>query len=341
MSTQSSLLTNLAALVMSRRSQIRVTARLVVLATAFALTAHAGQITITVGGPLGEFVPANALANMGDQVIWIWDSAGHTVTSGVYPVSDGRFDSGAPLGNPPSRQFAWRPTSTGTIPFFCDLHVVNTTMYITPSGTPVADMRITEVEFAGAGDQDRVQVSNLGDASGSLGFYRLSSQDGVTTFLDVNPITLGPNERVTLHLGIDGTNTATDVFVPEAASLGSAGSLALYVPNNTTASEGSTIPGILTNPNYLVDYVEWGAAGQPAQPNQVVATYAGKWATGTVVDVASLPNGGAGYSISFCGAPANRGASFWEISTANFGASARCATPTRKVTWGQIKLRYR
>jgi len=198
----------------------------------------------TVGGLLGEFVPANALANMGDQVIWIWDSASHTVSSGVYPVSDGRFDSGAPLGNS-GWQFAWRPTSTGTVPFFCDVHQVNTTMFITPSGTPVADMRITEVEFAGAGDQDRVQVSNLGDAIGSLGFYRLSSQAGVTTFLDVNPITLGPNERVTLHLGIDGTNTATDVFVPGAASLGSAGSLALYVPNNTTAAQGSSIPGTL------------------------------------------------------------------------------------------------
>jgi plastocyanin len=341
MSTLSSFLSNLATLVMSRRSRVPVTARVVVLATAFALPAHAGQVTITVGGPLGEFVPANALANTGDQVIWIWESAGHNVTSGVLPVSDGRFDSGSPLGNPSSRQFAWRPTSTGTIPFFCDLHAVNTTMYITPSGTPVADMRITEVEFAGAGDQDRVQVSNLGDASGSLGFYRLSSQSGVTTFLDVNPITLGPSERVTLHLGTDGTNTATDVFVPGAASLGNVGSLALYVPNNTTAAEGSTIPGTLTNPNYIVDYVEWGAAGQPAQPNQLVATYAGKWAAGTVVDVASLPNGGAGYSISFCGGRASHGVSSWEISTANFGASATCSTPTHKATWGQIKQLYR
>jgi plastocyanin len=340
MPTQSSLHSNLAALVTSRRSRIPVVAVLVALAIAYALPARAGQVTITVGGPLGEFVPANALANIGDQVIWIWESAAHTVTSGVIPVSDGRFDCTGPTGSS-GRQFAWRSISTGTIPFFCGVDAVNTTMFITPLGmTPVADMRITEVEFAGAGDQDRVQVSNLGNASGSLGFYRLSSQGGVTTYLDVNPITLGPNESVTLHLGTAGTNSATDVFVPAAASLGSAGSLALYVPNNTTSSESSN-PGTLTNPNYIVDYVEWGASGQSAQPNQLAAGQAGKWAAGTVVDVTSLPNDGAGYSISFCGAPANHGVGFWEISTPNFGASAVCTTPTRRSSWGQIKLLYR
>ena len=186
-----------------------------------------------------------------------------------------------------------------------------------------------------------MQVANLGDASGPLGFYRVSSQSGVSTFIDANPVLLAPGERVTLHLGAGGTSTATDVFLPVAAALGSAGSFALYVPNNTTAVEGSSNPGSLTDSNQMVDYVAWGSPGQPTQPNEVTATYTGKWAAGTAVDVTSLPNGGAGYSISFCGGPKDRGVTFWNISTPNFGTAAACSTPARPTTWGRVKLLYR
>jgi hypothetical protein len=226
--------------------------------------------------------------------------------------------------------------------YFCDAHAVGTTFFVTPIGTTaVADMRITEVEFAGSGGVDRVEIANLGNATGSLGYFRLSSQTGVSTRIDVNPITLAPGDRVTLHLGVVGTSTATDVFVPLAAGLESAGSLALYVPNNTTAAEGSSIPGSLTDSNQMIDYVEWGAPGQPAPPNEFTAASTGKWAIGTVVDVSALADGGAGYSISFCGTRSSRGVSFWQISRPNFGAGVLCSTPTSASTWGRVKVLYR
>ena len=207
------------------------TAVAVALAVVLTTPARAGQVTITVGGPGGEFSPASPVyANTGDHVIWIWADGGHTVTSTGF-VS---FESGGTFG----KQFAIRVLTTGTIPYTCGVHGGSPYLYVTPSGTPVASLRITEVEFAAGGDLDRVQVANLGDASGPLGFYRVSSQSGVSTFIDANPVLLAPGERVTLHLGAGGTSTATDVFLPVAAALGSAGSFALYVPNNTTAVEG-------------------------------------------------------------------------------------------------------
>jgi len=316
------------------RSRIVSVAAPVVLAVFFALSASAGQVTITVGGPLGEFYPSSPVnANVLDQVIWIWASAGHFVSSTGF-VS---FDSG-----PSCTEFSIRPTLTGTIPYVCAAHAVAASLFITPAGTtPVTNLRITEVEFAGNGDLDRVQVANLGDASGFFGFYRLSSQTGVSTRIDADPITLAPNARVTLHLGASGTSTATDVFVPAAVALGSSGSFALYTPNNSTAAGGSTHPGSLTDASQMVDYVEWGAPGQSAPPNAATANISGKWATGGVVDVTSLPNGGAGYSITFCGTAANRGPGFWHLSRPNFGTAPNCSTPARPESWGRIKLLYR
>jgi len=320
-----------------RRTRLHLTAVVAVLAAAIAIPASAGQVNITVGGPLGEFVPSSPVyLNVGDHAIWTWVAGNHTVSTTGF-IS---FDSGL---NSVGRQFTWRAgISTGTISYECGIHSVAATLFVTPIGTtPVARMRITEVEFAGNGDLDRVQVSNLGDAGGSLGYYRMSSQTGSWTTIDVSPITLAPSDKVTLHLGASGTNTATDVFVPGAPSLGSHGSFALYVPNNTTAGEGSSIPASLTDSNQMIDYVAWGVPGQPAEPNEVPATHVGMWAAGTVVDVAVLSDGGAGYSISFCGSATNRGSSFWQISRPNFGTAPDCSTPTRPMTWGRVKVIYR
>ena len=66
------------------------------------------------------------------------------------------------------------------------------------------------------------------------------------------------------------------------------------------------------------------------------------WDLGEVVETSvSLPGGGAGYSISFCGSVTDHGPSFWQISTPNFGTGALCTTPTKNPTWGRIKSLYR
>ena len=324
-----------------RRTRMFVTAPALLIVLAHAPAASAGQVEITVGDGSGEFVPASDVANVGDQIIWIWAGGDHTVTSGSAPNFDGTFRSSAGSAGTSAKQFSWKATSSGTISYFCATHGSQAAITIVPGGLPAADMRITEVEFAGSGGQDRVQVSNLGDATGSLGFYRLSSEIGTSTRVDVDPITLPPNARVTLHLGAGGTDTATDVYVPAATPLGSAGSFALYVPNNTTAAEGSSNPASLTDGNQMVDFVEWGTFGQPSPPNELTAVAAGKWIMGDAVEVGSLPNHGAGYSISFCGTAADRGVGFWHVSAPNFGSGAPCTTPARDLTWGELKSLYR
>ena len=90
-----------------------------------------------------------------------------------------------------------------------------------------------------------------------------------------------------------------------------------------------------------MDYVEWGTSGQVAQPNRATAVSAGVWPSGDVVDVTDLPNGGQGYSISFCGTSANHGATFWSKTTPNFGSGIICSTSARTATWGRIKSLYR
>ena len=92
----------------------------------------------------------------------------------------------------------------------------------------------------------------------------------------------------------------------------------------------------------MVDYVEWGAAGQSAPPNQTTAFISGRWNPSGPVVVSALPNGGTGYSISFCASAADYGPSFWQISTPNFNPDVPwCSTPVRRSTWGQIKTLYR
>ena len=151
---------------------------------------------------------------------------------------------------------------------------------------------------------------------------------------------MGAGSAVTLHFNVSGTNNANNLYFPAMPELGTQGSFALYVPNST--STGSTAPASLTDPDQMIDYVEWGTPGQAAQPNRTTAVSAGFWGSGDAVNTdALLPGGGAGYSISFCGARTDHGAASWEISTPNFGTAARCLTPTRNPTWGRIKALYR
>jgi len=329
-----------------RSSFIRSAAAAVVFVLAVAMPATAGQVRVNAGGASNVFSPENVTVNVGDHVSWIWVGGPHTVTSGnpASPTStgDGKFRNTTAAPGVVGAKFSWKVVGAGVVPYYCFPHAPEMAGNVNISGSPVAiaDFRITEVEFAAGGGADRVQVTNLGDATGFLGFYRLSSVAGASTTITTDPVQVLAGSRITLHLNASGTNTATDLYFAAHPELGSAGSFALFVPNTSTT--GSTAPASLTDANQLVDYVEWGAAGQGAQPNRTVAENAGRWPVGDVVETAStLPNDGAGYSISFCGTRTQRGASFWNISTPNFGAGAPCTTPTKSATWGRIKALYR
>lgn len=314
-------------------------------AVLFVSPARAGQERVAVGAGGNSFTPSTITVNAGDHVIWVWQSGGHTVTSGnpnaPTPTGDGLFRSST-SGIAASSRFSWKSTAVNSYSYYCLPHapgmagIVN----VVASGADVADFRITEVEFAGAGGADRVQISNLGTDSGFIDFFRMSWVSASTQTITNTNVFVGAGSAITLHFNVSGTNNATNLFFPAMPELGTQGSFALYVPNST--STGSTAPASLTDPDQMIDYVEWGTPGQAAQPNRTTAVSAGFWGSGDAVNTdALLPGGGAGYSISFCGARTDHGAASWEISTPNFGTSARCLTPTRNPTWGRIKALYR
>ena len=314
---------------------------------ALATPALAGQFRINVGGGSSTFAPANYPANPGDYVVWVWLASGHTVTSGD-PFSatangDGKFRSGTGTSTA-GTSYSWKVQGSGIVTFYCYPHApgMRGEIDIQSAPSPIADFRITEVEFAAGGGADRVQIANLGTDAGFLGKYRFSYQAGASITPTPDPITIGAGQRITLHLNAAGTNNSTNVYIPGSPELTTAGSFALYVPNSTTAANGSLQPASLTDSGQMLDYVEWSASGQAAQPNQATAVNAGYWSTGEVFETTStLPNNGTGYSIVFCGSRTDHGSGFWRLSHPNFGGSPSCTTPTRSPTWGRIKNLYR
>lgn len=331
---------------MFRRSAV-VPALAACAAILFALVspARAGQVRVLVGSGGLNFLPATATVNAGDHVIWQWSSGPHTVTSGdpnaATPTGDGLFRSNT-SGTGAGTRFSWKSGAVGSHTYFCYPHAPDMAgiVNVVASSAAVADFRITEVEYAGAGGADRVQISNLGTAGGFLDFWRMSWVTATTQTITNTSVSVAAGAAITLHFNVAGTNTATDLFFAAMPELGTAGSFALYVPNSTAS--GSTSPASLNDATQIIDYVAWGTPGQAAQPNETTAVNAGFWAATDAVNTdAQLPAGGAGYSISFCGARTDHGASFWKISRPNFGTSARCLTPAQSPTWGRIKALYR
>lgn len=83
-----------------------------------------------VVAPNGDhtFAPQDLTIRVGDKVHWVWESSGHTVTSGAGGNADGRFCSpsdGACTSTTTSGAGATYDhtfTSAGTFPYFCRPH---------------------------------------------------------------------------------------------------------------------------------------------------------------------------------------------------------------------------
>lgn len=307
---------------------------------AYTTTASAKQIRINVtgsGGPTG-FSPSTAAADTGDHVVWIWGSGTHTVTSGDHTtvadpsVGDGVFNSGG--ASISAATFSWKVrNSLATQPYYCIPHAdmgMTGTLNISASGSSgLSDFRITEVQFNAASNLDLIEITNLG-AAGDLGKYRLKISGVTTTTLQIGAstnIAIPASGRIVLHLAASGTNTTTDLFFPGIAGLPANGSVALYVPS-TVASQSA-----LNRADMMIDYVQWGAAGQE---NEATANAGHFWTTGTAVTGVA-----AGHSIEFCGNSGEYGFPQWaEISTPNFGSDGNCLTPAIPSSWGRLKTIY-
>jgi plastocyanin len=84
-------------------------------------TPPAGMTHIVTVGPNGalSFSPKTINIHVGDTVRWMWDSGGHSTTSGGSCTPDGNWNSGIK-----SSGFAFDHTfnSAGTFPYYCEPH---------------------------------------------------------------------------------------------------------------------------------------------------------------------------------------------------------------------------
>jgi len=297
---------------------------LLVLALTTPRTVRAGQVRVSLSGT--SFSPSTISLNLGDQVAWVWVSGTHSVTSGTTgsTTGDGRFNSGAAPFT--GARFSWKSSVAGAVPYYCIPHFsfgMTGTLNVAASGVPVSDFRISEVYFDPAG-KSFVEIANLGAAAGNLGQYRLAvtnaSTGSVLPLVDIGVAASGG--RVVVHLNESGTNTQTDLYLP-AVTLTRTGSAALFMPNTVAPS---------LTADMMVDFVQWGAAGQPNEGTANGLTY---WTTGTFVNTPAD-----GHSIEFCGTGQQRGMGFWEQHPPSPG-NADCSTPNVTSTWGRLKSLYR
>lgn len=290
---------------------------------------HAGQVRVNVSN--SDFTPSTITLNRGDHVVWVWSNGSHSATSGTVCGSPtGQFDSGSLTFNATlGTAFNWKTSITTTgLGYYCTPHCVTGmtgTIVVTASGTPVADFRITEVQFNTPSGQHLIEVTNFGAAAGDLGRYRFFSGSD-SAIVPLQSFVVPSNGRVIVHVNASGAQSApTDLYLPTLADLSTTGSASLYVP--TTGNPN-------TDTRQIIDFVQWGAAGQP---NEGTANTATLWTSGQFLGAVAP-----GHSLEFCGTASDRGASHWaEVSTPNVGTNGNCATPGIPMTWGRLKIIYR
>jgi plastocyanin len=305
--------------------------------------AHAGEVRVNVGVSGLNFAPYKVNINQGDHVVWVWIAGSHNVAS-TAPPADSTNPDGAIFDSDPggfgqnnTTRFSWKSDRLGHVPFACVVHSPDMNGHIfivpltSPPTNPVADFRLSEVQFNVPGGQDLIEIANLGAAAGDLRSYRIAtsaSGTGVTVVNTDFPVAAGA--RVTIHTGAAGANTSTDIFTPGIGNLNdAAGSIALYVPSTLSSQNALTIA------NLMIDFVQWGA---PSQANESTAGTAGFWGAGT-----SLNGVAAGHSIEYCANPTlDHGSNHWaEVAVPNFGSNGNCSTPVASETWGRLKIIYR
>lgn len=147
----------------------------------------------------------------------------------------------------------------------------NNTVQTTQTSNEKPKVAITEIFL---GDEPRLAITNLEDKTVQLNGWFLCNRPG---YFQLPNMSLSPGQRVVVHLGTSGTNTATDIYTGSRLSTPSATAdeMALYL-NGRFGSEDS-----------IVDYVQWGRAGQ-SPSREGVAIRADLWGQNQFVDVSSL-----------------------------------------------------
>lgn len=334
---------------MRRMSRRRVVAWALALAVLGPSIAQGGQVRVNVGAGGQVFSPYVVNINQGDHVIWVFIAGSHTVTNWTLPGDStvGNFDGsifdsdpgGTHFGQNLNTRYTWKSDRTGTLPYTCVPHIQEMTGRVivspltVPPTIPMANFRITEVQFNIGGGLDLVEIANLGQAAGDLRSFRLTAiGTGTGSVISTTDFPVPAGGRVIIHTGVAGTNNTPPghIYMPAVGNLNDvAGSVALYAPSTLSFQNA------LTNKDLILDFVQWGAGGQA---NETTAGLAGFWTPGT-----SINNVAATHSIEYCQNPTfDHGVNRWaEIFPPNFGGNSDCTTPVRSQTWGRLKIIYR
>jgi hypothetical protein len=182
-----------------------------------------------------------------------------------------------------------------------------------------AQVILSEVLYEPAGvdtGQQVVEIRNLGVDPVEIGGWWLSFKPGEWRF--PSPLTLDPLGTILVHLSRSGTSGTTDLYTGLSGmrNLEQEDSIALFSTN------------LFSDPTFMVDFVQWGTAGQDMES---VAVEKGIWTEGTVVDTVLLREGS-----SIARLPEGIGASAWcvdgstSLGTANDGCSrSQAKSPVR------------
>ena len=320
---------------------------LLALGALMAPLAHGGQVRVNVGSGGTVFSPYAVNINQGDHVVWVWLSSPHTVTNWNAPADsvnvsvDGTIFDSQPthIGQPTTTRFSWKSDRTGHVPYVCVPHIsenmtgrVIISPLTQPPTIPVADFRLTEVQFNVALGRDLVEISNLGAAAGDLQSFRLAmAGTGTGVVISANSFSVPAGGRVVIHTNESGTNNSPlgHIYMALGDLNDVAGSLSLYVPSTVTAQNA------VTNSALMIDFVQWGAG---AQANEATAGSVNFWTAGEFIGGVA-----AGHSIAYCANQTlDHGIDRWaEISPPSLGVLNDCNTPVLSQTWGYLKAIYR
>lgn len=168
-------------------------------------------------------------------------------------------------------------------PYHAPNNTVQTTQ-TTINETP--NIAITEL-FLGS-DDPRLAITNLEDSTVQLNGWFLCNRPG---YFQLPNITLSPGQRVVVHLGTSGTDTDTDIY--------SGGRLSK--PSTSADEMAMYSNGQFGNVNSIVDYVQWGRAGQ-SPSREGLAIRANLWNQNAFVDISGLSDSD---SIYFDGTDGN------------------------------------
>ena len=165
--------------------------------------------------------------------------------------------------------------------WFCEHQIEQSTQVHSP-GKIVANEVLYNPVGSDAGNQ-LVELRNIGSEPVELNdWWFCARQD----YAQIPNVTIEPGEFLVAHIGSNGTNTSSDVFLPSMLALQTVSDLNLYRDGN------------FTNPASMVHFVQWGEVPPVGRESEAVA--AGLWTADdfvtSVSDGHSIEYDGVGFS---------------------------------------------